>query len=126
MSVLIKDSKITGKGVFADRDFKKGETVLKWDLSNQLLKKEVEKLSNEERVYISFINGKYTIMQEPEKYVNHSCDSNTYAKDFQDIAKRDIGRGEEITSDYSDCEVPGFKMECKCGSKNCKRVIRIL
>jgi len=29
-SVVVKKSKISGKGVFASRDFKKGEIVLRW------------------------------------------------------------------------------------------------
>ncbi len=29
--IVVKKSKIIGKGVFAIRDFKKGEVVLKWN-----------------------------------------------------------------------------------------------
>ncbi len=37
----------------------------------------------------------------------------------------DIAAGEEITWDYStsiDCE--GWSLECRCGAKNCRKVIR--
>ena len=42
MDVIIKKSKIEGKGVFAARDFKKGEIVVKWDISHQLSPEEAK------------------------------------------------------------------------------------
>ncbi len=60
-------------------------------------------------------------MQSPERFVNHSCDANTSVKNKCDIASRDIKKGEEITSDYSNQGVELFK--CCCGSKNCKKII---
>jgi len=58
-------------------------------------------------------------MQKPERYINHSCDSNTVPKNNCDVAISKIEKGEEITSDYSKIEsLDDFK--CKCESKNCK------
>ena len=37
--VIIKDSKIQGKGVFANKNFKKGKMVMKWDASIILTEK---------------------------------------------------------------------------------------
>ncbi len=62
-------------------------------------------------------------MQSPERYVNHSCVANTQVKDFCDVAVRDISKGEEITSDYSEGLLSGFSMRCNCGSKNCRKII---
>lgn len=123
-NVIVKKSNIDGKGVFAARNFKKGEVVLKWDISRILTSKELKQLAEEEKKYVSYMNGKYVIMQPPERFVNHSCDANTHADNFRDIAKRDIERGEEITADYSEETVPDFKMKCKCGSKNCRGIIK--
>jgi SET domain-containing protein len=120
---IVKNSKIHGKGVYAAKDFKKGEIVLRWDLSNKLTKEQVEKLSKEDKKYVAYFNNEYILMQPPARYVNHSCDSNTYSKDFCDVAKRDIKNGEEITGDYSENESPGFKMKCNCRSKNCKEIV---
>ncbi|MBI5415096.1 SET domain-containing protein [Candidatus Peregrinibacteria bacterium] len=122
--VLVKNSGIEGKGVFAHRDFKKGEIVLHWDTSHTLPKEKVEKMSNEEKKYISFLDGKYVILQEPEKYVNHSCEPNTTAQHFCDVAMRDIQQGEEITADYSEELPPNTYMECNCGRKKCRKIIR--
>jgi len=121
--VIIKKSKIHGLGVFANRNFEKGEVVLKWDLSNELSPQEVEKLSEEEKKYVSYQNGKYILMRPPERYMNHSCDANTHTGNFCDIAKRDIKKGEEITTDYTKGGSPGQNIKCNCGSKNCKKVI---
>lgn len=122
--IIVKKSKIEGSGVFAGRDFKKGEIVIKWDILHQLTAEEVKKLPESQKRYVTFLEGKYILMQPPARYVNHSCDANTYTDNFCDIAKRDIKEGEEITGDYSEDETPGFEMECSCGSKDCRKVIR--
>ena len=44
MSVIIRNSKIQGKGVFAGTDFKKGDIVMKWDDSVILTEKEAKKI----------------------------------------------------------------------------------
>lgn len=118
-NVTIKTSDIHGKGVFASRDFKVGEIVLRWDISNVLSENEVSKMTQEETRYITFLDDKYVLMQEPERFVNHSCDANTTAKQFCDVAKRDIKRGEEITANYQEELPPNTYMECHCGSPSC-------
>ena len=122
--VIVKKSKIEGKGVFAERKFKKGEIVLRWHTSHELTPEQVKKLSDEEKRYVTYFNGKYISLQPPEKYVNHSCEANTYADNFCDVAKRDINKGEEILADYAEEGIPGLKMKCKCGSKTCRGIIK--
>jgi SET domain-containing protein len=117
MDIVVKKSKINGKGVFAKRDFKKGEIILQWN-PKIITKIESDKLTIKQKNYLFHEKNKYFLMQVPEKYVNHSCEPNTTAKDKSDIAKRDIKKGEEITSSYSKV---GFK--CKCGNKNCRNII---
>jgi SET domain-containing protein len=124
MDFIVNKSKIEGKGVFAACDFKKGEIVLRWDISHELTAEEVKELPEKEKGYVAFMNGKYILMQPPARYVNHSCEANTYAENFCDIAKSDIKKGEEITGDYSENEVPGFEMKCNCGSRKCRGTIR--
>jgi len=122
--IIVKESVIDGKGVFAIRDFKKDEIILHWDISHALSRETVEKMSIEEKKYISFFNNTYVVMQDPEKFVNHSCEPNTTAKDFCDIAVRDIKEGEEITADYTEELPAGTLMECHCGSSKCRKIIR--
>jgi uncharacterized protein len=121
--VLVKKSKIDGNGVFALRDFKKNEIILHWDISHVLSIETVDSMSKEEKKYISFFNNTYVVMQEPEKFVNHSCEPNTTAKNFCDVAVRDIKKGEEITANYTEELLPNTSMECNCGSSKCKKII---
>lgn len=123
--IIIKDSKIHGKGIFANREFKKGEIVIKYDTSDTISEEELKKVpdNKKENVGVSK-DGKLFFQKAPAKYVNHSCDANTTSEDDCDVAIRDIKKGEEITSDYSKDSPPGFNMKCECGSKNCRRIIK--
>ncbi len=123
--ITIKKSKIHGKGVFANRDFKKGEDVIDYSAcSEKLTKEQVKKLSENKKKYVADLgDGKYILFKSPAKYVNHSCDANTNSDGRGDVAIRNIKKGEEIAGDYSRENVPDMKMRCRCGSKNCKRVI---
>jgi|SRR3989344_524495 len=125
MEVIVKKSKIHGLGVFAGRDFKKGEVVIRWDISRQLTPEEVERLPEKEKKFVAFVDGKYIVMQSPAKYTNHLCDANLIVKDFCYVAKRDIKKGEELGEDYATDEISGFRMKCNCGSKNCRGIISV-
>ena len=122
--LIVKKSPIRGRGVFTLCNFKAGEVVNKWDKSTILKKNELNKLSKKERKHISYIgNGQFVLLKSPEKYINHSCNPNTYVKDCTEVAIKDINAKEEITCDYSLEGVNEWKFECHCGSKNCRRII---
>ena len=124
--VIVKESKIHEKGVFANKNFKKGEVVLKWDMSVILTKEELKNLSEKEKHYLYPFYDKFLLQQSPARYVNHSCDPNTkVANGSSDVAIKDIKKGEEITGNYFDEILPEETMECNCGSKDCKRIIRL-
>ncbi|MDP3881950.1 MAG: SET domain-containing protein [Nanoarchaeota archaeon] len=100
--IIIKKSKIGqfDKGVFANRDFKRGEIVIKYTLKS-LTKQEFYKLSEAERNFVHNHSRKLYLYSSPERYVNHSSDLNTL-QNFEsrcDVATRDIKKGEEITTD---------------------------
>jgi len=118
--IVVEKSKINKKGVFALHDFKKGEVVLKWN-PNVITKAAVGQLPARQRAYVLHSGRKYFLMQAPEKFVNHSCESNTLPKNFCDVARRNIKKGEEITSDYGRENLESFS--CTCGSKKCKKII---
>src|SRR3989344_1034506 len=123
--VVVKESKIHGKGAFVNKDFKKGEIVIKYNLK-PLTKKEFESLSESEKHFISFRDGKYWLFPSPERYVNHSCKPNVNPnlKEKGDFAIRNIKKGEEITTDYKMDDVPGLNMKCNCGNKNCMKIVK--
>ena len=59
------------------------------------------------------------------RFVNHSCDPNSISTEIGDVAKRDIKEGEEITVDYSNEVVGIINVPCRCGSQNCRKIIRV-
>ena len=98
--VIIKKGKIFGKGIFANRDFKKSEIVIKYHLK-PLTKQQFDNLTKREKYFTHKHFGKIYLYSSPEKYVNHSAHPNTIQdlKEKSDIALRDIKKGEEITTD---------------------------
>ena len=98
--VVIKKSTIHGKGIFALRDFKKGDVVIKWR-PKIISKKQAWHLSGKQRIYLQRVGRKYYLMQSPEKFVNHSNCPNTFMRKGRDVAKRAIKKGEEITTRYN-------------------------
>lgn len=116
-NIVIKQSKINNKGIFANRDFKKNEIVLSWH-PKIINEKEFKKLTKKKNHYLLKQDGLYFLMQSPEKYVNHSCEPNTKPINKSDVATREIKKGEEITSSYLSA---GSK--CNCSSNNCKGII---
>ena|SRR3989344_1088326 len=123
MSVIIKKSKIEGKGVFADINFKEGDIVMRWDSSMILTQGEAKRIPKRYRKYLVFYQGKFIMSAPPEKYLNHSCRPNTKEGNLCDIAVRDIRKGKELTTDYSIDAPPHIKMKCLCGSKECRKII---
>ena len=125
--VLIRESNIEGKGVFAARNFKEGEAVLSIDDSRVVF--DVDTLTSYQRQYECdwLEDGKIVLMKAPEKHINHSCNPNTYVKTIDGmrtvLAMRDIRQGEEVTYDYA---INGFydsDEPCHCGGKNCRKKI---
>lgn len=88
-----------GLGVFATKDFKKGEVVFQWNLQ-VLTREEYDKLSEYEKN--NFCRKREGVMYHypiPERYVNRS-DLPNVLPDFEkqaDIALRDIKKGEELS-----------------------------
>lgn len=119
--VVVKTSKIHGLGVFAARDFKVGERVVTWDCAHTFTKQQLKDLPQRERPYVSSLNEKTFILQQPPaRYVNHSCEPNTRAMAGADVALRDIEKGEEITTDYGADAASYPISQCTCGSKKCR------
>lgn len=60
------------------------------------------------------------------RYINHSCDPNTYMRRaYQKVefyTLRAIKKGEELTCDYGETHHDG-KLPCRCGATNCRGFI---
>lgn len=122
--VRVQDSAIHGKGVFASRDFKAGEVVLRWDNTRELSPAELQALPPEEKRFTDVKEGKTLHIGIPERFVNHSCAPNTKSGDRCDVALRDIKAGEEITSDYGQVFIASGYFACSCNHAQCRKIIR--
>jgi hypothetical protein len=98
--VIIGKGNLDGKGVYANRNFKKGEVVIKYNLKS-ISEEEYNQLPESEKMFTHMHWGVIKLYSIPERYVNHSDTPNTYQdlKAGYDIALRDILMGEMITGD---------------------------
>jgi SET domain-containing protein len=57
------------------------------------------------------------------RFINHSCDANTFIRCTRDraefYARRAIAPGEELTADYGETQHDG-KLACRCGAAKCR------
>ncbi|MBN1409706.1 MAG: SET domain-containing protein-lysine N-methyltransferase [Spirochaetales bacterium] len=122
-NVIVKKSSIHGKGVFALRDFKEHEYVLTIDDAH-VVEDESQLTPEQHEFEVDYLSDRIVFMQEPEKYINHSCDPNVYIKTEDGIrhvyAMKEIASGEEITFDYSINGDNDGTFECHCGSEICR------
>ncbi len=109
--VTIGKGEMNGKGVYAARDFKKGEVVVSISLK-PITFEEFKKLSPEDYLAAHNLNGQiYLFAGGLARYVNHSETPNVVL-DFErqaDVALRDIAVGEKITADTRLDDIPVLK-----------------
>lgn len=109
--VIIGKGSMSGKGLYAARDFKKGEVVIAYELQ-PLTFQELKALSAEDYAATHNINGQIYLYPEPVRYVSHSAEDPNVRNDHArhaDIALRDIKAGELITVDARYDDVPVLK-----------------
>ncbi len=126
--VKVIDGHRFGKGVLAIEDIAKGEVIAEFD-GNFYIAEKATLLPNEAPDFVRNHGIQYGETQYRSgisfaSFVNHSCDPNCGIKDlFKIVAMRKIPKGEEITWDYEMSEDSDWRMECECGSDNCRKVI---
>lgn len=120
--VEVRSSGQLGDGVFALRDFKEGETVIKGV---------VEAVIENRGEHTFTIHGVHVVLAGPACLVNHSCDPNCRhvfndSGTFDLVARRDIAPDEQITHDTSayEYEVEHFSQKCLCGSEICRGEVK--
>jgi SET domain-containing protein len=120
-----RKSEISGKGLFALRDFSKGEKIYSYKKGRIVKVEDIEKLTKEESEHLDKIGGgQYEIILPPACYINHSCEPNVMEEGRTGYAIRDIKNGEELTVDYDKIAHLDYPITCRCHSKNCRKVIR--
>jgi SET domain-containing protein len=126
----IKDAGKFGKGAFALRDIKKGESLANFS-GEELKRQEIhnriiagqenadDPLQIDDDLFLDIDNDAY--------FFNHNCEPNAGIRGRCElIAIKDIKKGEEITFDYATTvgvNIENWIMECACGATNCRKVI---
>lgn len=127
--VEIRGSKLNNKGLFAKAPIRKDEVVMIWGgelFTNEDIRegkyRKGSSVEIDEGIYLA---GKPDEPPGLDDFLNHSCNPNSWLKDEVTlIAMRDIKRDEELTADYGTwISRPDWKMECKCGSEVCRKII---
>jgi SET domain-containing protein len=119
--IEIKPSAIHGFGAFAAKSHSAGETVIDHRGCTEVLTaEEVQVLPEEEKRYLSRIEGEFILFRAPARFVNHSCEPNLRGELGRDVAIRAIAPGEELTVDYVSENVPGLDLHCSCGKNHCR------
>ncbi|GAB4134078.1 MAG: SET domain-containing protein-lysine N-methyltransferase [Ignavibacteriales bacterium] len=116
--VIVKDSQISGKGLFAAKDIHEGEFIML--ITGEVIDEAecIRREDEENNVYIFWNDINYidTSMTDDIKYINHSCEPNCFVDDGDEkslnlVAGKFIKAGEELTIDYGYEEIYDF---CNC------------
>lgn len=126
--VEVRESNIQGIGTFAKESIRKGEVV--FIKGGHIVKGEEMFTSSQINSYLPLGNNYFmaAINKDEEKdvklYVNHSCNPNCGLRgDIVFVAMKDIEANEELTFDYAFVDDEDYKIECSCGTENCRKTI---
>lgn len=114
-----------GRGLFARRKLEKGDKI--FNFTGKLINfKQTLDRADDFGDPLQVGKDLYINLEEPMRFINHSCNPNTGIKDdITLIALKDIQKGEEIYFDYStSMDEDHWIMQCKCGEANCRKVIK--
>lgn len=135
--ISVRQSEIHGNGVFAVQKIPTGTLVCIY--GGELISAEEAERRSEIRfrempdapIYIFEINENLCIdatntgLENPARFINHSCDENCEAiwnereRRMEIRALREIEAGEEISFDYGFGLSGFFEHRCRCGAQNC-------
>ncbi len=126
----VRESRIHGKGLFAQAPITQGEIVAVkggYILSQQQWT-EIERELGSAEIQISEELFIAPVRKEHREggmlYTNHSCDPNVAIQgQIVLVAMRDIAANEELTHDWATMDNLAYEMHCNCGSPNCRGTI---
>jgi len=123
-------SSIQGRGLFAVAPIAKGEIVAVKGghiVDTDTLHALPAQLQNSE---IQIADTLHLVALTDEEYepvmlfINHSCAPNVgFAGNVVLVAMRDVGSGEELTTDYALFDMSDEVMTCNCGTSSCRGTV---
>jgi SET domain-containing protein len=139
--IVVKNSRIHGRGVYAGRKLAKGERVVEYK-GELITWKECDRRPPSDpddphhTFFFSLSDGKHVIDAavggNAAKWINHSCDPNCETEEDDEgqrvfiVALRDIKAGEELNYDYGlimDGRITAQEKKnyaCHCGTRKCR------
>jgi SET domain-containing protein len=138
--IVIRNSKVHGRGVYAARSLKAGERIIEYK-GERISWKEADRRPPSDpddpnhTFFFALSDGKTVIDAgsggNAARWINHSCEPNCETEETDDgrvfiQAVRDIRRGEELNYDYGlvvDGRItPRLKRDyaCRCGARGCR------
>jgi SET domain-containing protein len=112
---------VKGLGVFACRDFARGEFIFRRRHGRVINNSEITSLSEEEQRHLCELDFETSaVLLPPGCYLNHSCDPNGIRSGVNVYAWRELYAGDEITIDYRLNAHDGERWDCDCGAANCQ------
>ncbi len=114
-----------GRGVFAGKRIPPGEPVFRFSGHEDWIWRIPRELW-EHTLQVDYDRYILPRRNSPGWFLNHSCDPNCVLAGRVEVRSwRAIARDEELTIDYStNVGWDEFEMECRCGSGNCRTVVR--
>jgi len=121
--IVIRETENIGKGMFANRDYKKDEIILFFD--GEVVHGDMASFPKDLVDHMLYLgDNNWVVPQPPWTYLNHSCEPNAGMRNQRElVAFRDIKKGEQICFDYAMNNTSDWRMECRCGNKNCRKLI---
>jgi SET domain-containing protein len=136
--IQVRPSGVHGKGVFAQRDFKKGERIIEYRGEvitwKEALRRHPHDPNDPNHTFYFHIDDQHVIDGKnggnAAKWINHSCQPNCESDEVDGRvfvqAIRAIRAGEELNYDYG-LVLEGRhtakvkkQFECRCGSRKCR------
>jgi SET domain-containing protein len=99
--IVVAETGMKGRGVFARRDFEAGEFIFRRRHGRTLDNSEIQTLSTDERRHLCELDfGTSAVLLPPGCYLNHACSPNAMRSGVKVFAWRRVQAGDEITVDY--------------------------
>lgn len=125
-----ESSAINRKGIFASSDIAKGEVVfvkaghIVDGTTAKLLESKLGEYCLQISTELFLCPTTPKEVEDTAIYVNHSCEPNIGpAGEIVFVSLRNISAGEELCYDYAMTTAREYRLECNCGSTNCRETI---
>lgn len=124
--VVVGDAGHKGKGVFAARDFRKGELIMPFE-GRVVHRDELSSLTPWELEHLGELTADtFQVLPSPRCYLNHGCAPTAVSTSNAVYAWQDIAAGQEITIDYRlNAHDDGgvWKVTCRCEAYDAPHVV---